>query len=186
MIPEALDSAWHDMTVSRVAVIGAGGHAAVVIEALRAQRMFMILGVIDSHSAHSNVLGVQMLGGDDCLPGLRRDGIDAAVVAIGDNRLRQKNGQTLIAQGYRRPPVIHPLASLSPSAFIACPARRCTGGQCVGERSLIAVGSSVRPSVRIGADVTVGARSAAVADIADGVDVAGAPARRLNGPKVFQ
>jgi UDP-perosamine 4-acetyltransferase len=225
MTLEASDSAWHDMTASRVVVIGAGGHAAVVIEALRAQCIFMIVGVIDPHPAHPDVLGVPVLGGDDCLPGLLQDGIDAAVVAIGDNRLRQKIGQMLIAKGYRLPPVIHPLASISPSAVIeegavimnravagtrvrigclailntgsivdhdcvidgaahVAPGVALAGNVRVGERTLIGVGSSVRPGVWIGADVTVGAGSAVVTDIGDGLVVAGAPARRLNRPKM--
>ena len=41
------------------------------------------------------------------------------------------------------------------------------------------VGSAVRPGVRIGADATVGAGSAVVADVPDGVVVAGTPARAL-------
>ena len=49
----------------------------------------------------------------------------------------------------------------------------------VGPRSLIGVGSAIRPGVTIGSDVVVGAGSAVVADIPDGSVVAGCPARRL-------
>jgi UDP-N-acetylbacillosamine N-acetyltransferase len=53
------------------------------------------------------------------------------------------------------------------------------GGVHVGERSVIGVGASVRPGVRIGAGVTVGVGAAVVEDVADGVVVAGVPARPL-------
>lgn len=49
----------------------------------------------------------------------------------------------------------------------------------VGARSLIGVGSSVRPNITIGADVVVGAGSAVVADVPAGARIGGAPARPL-------
>jgi UDP-perosamine 4-acetyltransferase len=53
----------------------------------------------------------------------------------------------------------------------------------VGARSLIGVGSAIRPGITIGADAIVGAGSAVVADVPDGGRVGGAPARALkNAP----
>jgi UDP-perosamine 4-acetyltransferase len=49
----------------------------------------------------------------------------------------------------------------------------------VGPRTLVGVGSAVRPGITIGADAVVGAGSAVVADVAPGARVGGAPARPL-------
>jgi len=52
------------------------------------------------------------------------------------------------------------------------------GSVTVGERTLLGVGSSIRPNTRIGADVVVGAGAAVVADLPDGAQAFGMPARQ--------
>lgn len=47
----------------------------------------------------------------------------------------------------------------------------------IGTRSLIGVGTSVRPQIRVGNDAIVGAGSAVVCDVPDGAVVVGVPAR---------
>jgi UDP-perosamine 4-acetyltransferase len=204
----------------RIVVVGAGDHAAVVIEALRAMGDFTIVGVVDPHPSHSDVVGIPVLGGDDCLPALLEAGVEAAVIALGDNRLRQKIGLAVLKQGFVLPSVVHPEASISPSAAIragavimnravvgtrarvgclaivntgsivehdndieaaahVAPGVALAGNVRVGERSLVGVGSAVRPGIRIGADAVVGAGSAVVTDVGDGITVAGSPARPL-------
>jgi len=61
---------------------------------------------------------------------------------------------------------------ISPGALLA-------GGVQVGDRSWVGIGASVRQLIRIGSAVTVGAGSAVIADVPDGVTVAGVPARVL-------
>lgn len=59
------------------------------------------------------------------------------------------------------------------------PGARLAGGVQVGDLSWIGIGASVRQLVRIGSGVMVGAGAAVVADVADGLTVAGVPARTL-------
>ena len=61
---------------------------------------------------------------------------------------------------------------ISPGAHLA-------GGTQVGEDSWIGIGACTRQQVRIGSGVTVGAGAAVVGDVADGLTVAGVPARVL-------
>jgi len=49
----------------------------------------------------------------------------------------------------------------------------------VGDLSWIGIGASVRQLVRIGGGVMVGAGAVVIADVPDGVTVAGVPARVL-------
>lgn len=102
----------------RLVVIGAGGHAKVVLEAIRAAGIGDVVGLIDPAPPAPALLGVKVLGDDDMLPMLRRDGIDAAVVALGGNVLRQRLGQRLRELGFTLPVIVHPSALLSPSATL--------------------------------------------------------------------
>ena len=103
--------------VSTILVIGAGGHAKVVIEALRAAG-FDPVGLVDPRPDALALLGVPVLGGDDVLPRLRAEGIETAIVALGANRARERAGEGLRALGFRLPAVVHPTAFISPSARI--------------------------------------------------------------------
>jgi sugar O-acyltransferase (sialic acid O-acetyltransferase NeuD family) len=59
------------------------------------------------------------------------------------------------------------------------PGCRLCGNVSVDRQSLLGAGVVVIPSVRIGASVMVGAGSTVIGDLADGVRVAGSPARAL-------
>jgi UDP-perosamine 4-acetyltransferase len=99
----------------RVVVIGAGGHAKVVIEAIRASGGVEIAGLVDPSSTIRYLLGVPVLGGDEILPELRAQGLDAAVVALGGNALRERVGSRIENLGFTLINVVHPSALVSPS-----------------------------------------------------------------------
>ena len=101
----------------RVLVLGAGGHARPVIEALRASGAEPA-GLLDDRDGPP-VLGVPRLGRLDTLAAQRRAGLAAAVVAIGDNALRQRLGATCREAGFALPVLLHPAAVVSPSARLA-------------------------------------------------------------------
>lgn len=100
-----------------VLVIGAGGHALPVLEALDALG-WPVAGLLDDRAQVPPVLGRPVLGGTAALPALRARGISAAVLAIGDNRDRARLGQAARAAGFALPALIHPSALLSPSAMV--------------------------------------------------------------------
>jgi UDP-perosamine 4-acetyltransferase len=102
----------------RLVVIGAGGHAKVVIEAIRAAAVGEVIGLIDPAPATPRLLGVPVLGGDEVLARLRGEGIGAAVVALGNNALRERIGHRLRELKFVLPCVIHPAALISPSASL--------------------------------------------------------------------
>lgn len=60
------------------------------------------------------------------------------------------------------------------------PGARLAGGVRVGDLSWIGIGASVRQLVHIGGQVTVGAGSVVVSDVADRLTVVGIPARALS------
>jgi UDP-perosamine 4-acetyltransferase len=104
--------------MSRLVLVGAGGHAKVVLEVFRAIGGFDIVGLVDPKPPSPTVLGVPILGDDAALGTLRAQGVEFAFVALGDNRMRQKVGAQLRTLGFALPAAIHPSALISPSARI--------------------------------------------------------------------
>jgi UDP-perosamine 4-acetyltransferase len=155
------------LVVTGLVVIGAGGHAKVVIELLRAAGLG-IAGLIDPAPPGPEVLGVPVLGGDAALPGLRAAGLSAAVIALGDNALRQRVGTRLAALGFDLPAVIHPAALVSPSTRIAAGV-------------VVMAGAAIGPDAELGPLAIVNTRAvvehdnriAAAAHIAPGAVLAG-------------
>lgn len=134
-----------------------------------------------------------MLGNDDCLPALRRSGVEAAVVALGNNRLRQAIANRLLAQAFILPPVLHPAAFISPTASIepgAVVMARAVAGTCarigpfaiintgaivehdndIGAAAHVAPGVSLAGTVRVGERVLIGVGSAVRPGISIGAD----------------
>jgi UDP-perosamine 4-acetyltransferase len=151
----------------RLLVIGGGGHAAVVIDVARAAG-FHPVAILDSARVGSSCNRVEVIGGDAMASDLLDQGIDAAVVAVGDNRSRIRLGVELKRIGFELPLLLHPSAIVSPSAT-------------VGE------GTVIMPLAVINADAVVGrlviVNTAAVVEhdciIGDGAHVA--PGCRLGG-----
>ncbi|MEO6376629.1 MAG: hexapeptide transferase, partial [Caulobacteraceae bacterium] len=101
-----------------VVVVGAGGHAKVVIELIRAEGRYEVVALLDADTTPRQVLGVEVVGDDDALPRLRVDGIANAFIALGGNALRLKVGGRARAAGFELVNAISPMAVISPTARI--------------------------------------------------------------------
>ncbi len=99
-------------------IIGAGGHARVLIELFRAMGGFDLVGVV-AHTAPKDPLGLPLLGDESRLKRLRAEGVESAFVAVGDNDTRARLGAWLEHLGYALPEAIHPAAFVAPSARVA-------------------------------------------------------------------
>lgn len=99
-----------------VVVIGAGGHAKVVIELITAGGDYEIVGLTDADPTPRRVGGIQVIGGDELLPRLRGDGVVHAFVALGHNALRQRVARKVMDLGFELVNAISPTAVISPSA----------------------------------------------------------------------
>ncbi|WP_203074860.1 acetyltransferase [Falsiroseomonas ponticola] len=169
----------------QVVVIGAGGHARPVVEALLLLG-HRIAGLVDDAPDRPPVLGQPVIGGLDRLAALRAAGIGSAVIAIGDNAARLQLGDQARGFGFVLPTLVHPGALVSPHASLAEGAqvfaravvgpearigRLClvnTGAivehECtVDEGTHIAPGAVLCGLVRVGARCLVGAGSTTIA-----------------------
>ena len=62
-----------------------------------------------------------------------------------------------------------------------CPGAHLAGNVTVGEGSWLGIGCAIKQGVHLGRGVTVGAGAVVLSDVADGLTVAGCPARDISG-----
>lgn len=163
-----------------VLIIGAGGHGKVVLDILRAAGDVNPVGFIDADAslAGTTVAGLEVLGGPNLLPKLRKK-YSHAIVAIGDNRARRRYAAAAREAGFELINAIHPAASVSRSAtmgknvVVSAGAVICTEAQVadsviintsavvdhecvVGEAAHICPGALLAGRVRVGEEAFVG------------------------------
>lgn len=137
-----------------VVVVGAGGHAKVIIEILHAmgEQVDYCVSSLDSPNTW---VGVSILKGDENLQKLRENGYSKAFIAIGSNSIRQCIAEVAIQAGYQLVNAISPNAVVSPSAHlgigIAVMAGAVINAGCVIEDlAIINTGATVDHDCRIG------------------------------------
>ena len=103
-------------------ILGAGGHAKVLIDALQFLDV-SIKGVLDpdKNCWGTSLLGVPILGGDELILDFKSDEILLvnALGSIRDTRPRRNLYETWKIRGYQFASVIHPRAIISPHAVFA-------------------------------------------------------------------
>src|SRR4029450_7614437 len=104
------------LALPAVVVIGAGGHAKVVVELIRAQGRYDVVGCTDPAPERGDVVGAPILGSDDILPDLYAQGVRHCFVALGDNPLRMKVARRVASLGFELVNAISPNAIVSPTA----------------------------------------------------------------------
>jgi len=104
-----------------IIIVGAGGHARVLIDTLLASGV-QILGIVDANTEQvgGKIRGIPVLGGDEVLHGFTPGNI-LLVNGIGSSRstdLRKVVYERFTAEGYEFMNAIHPSAVISPSAVL--------------------------------------------------------------------
>lgn len=177
---------------SDIVVVGAGGHAKVVIELLR-DNDFNVIGCTDRDTTSRKILGVPVIGNDDILLQVLREGIKSAFVALGENKLRSTLGQKLWNYGFMMPSIISRNSVISSSSKIGQGVAIMAGAiinadsevgdfaiintnasvdhDCIiGDGSHIAPGATLAGGVRIGSRVLVGIGASVLPDLEIGDD----------------
>ncbi len=120
-------------------IVGAGGHAKVIVEILRHAGRFRPVACVSPTRRIETVLGVPVVGSDDALPLLFRHGVRHAFVAIGDNALRCRLIDNVKRLGFSLATAVSPAAHLAASCRIH-PGAALMPGCCVGSDTLVAEG----------------------------------------------
>ena len=125
-----------------VAVIGAGGHAAIVVSTLD-EAGVEIAGLFDDNEAThgTSVLGYTVLGPPElaCEMGVRR-----AIIGIGDNRVRRWMTERLATIEWIT--LIHPRAYVHPTARI-------------GQGTVVMIDAVIRPYTRVGSHAIINTKA---------------------------
>jgi UDP-perosamine 4-acetyltransferase len=100
-----------------VVVVGASGHAKVVIEILRAMGEEVDF-CVGNEASPATCLGVSVLKGDAHLERLRERGYHRVFVAVGSNAVRARLGEAVQRLGFELVNAISPQALISPTARI--------------------------------------------------------------------
>ncbi len=163
----------------RVMLIGAGGHAQVVADILRAMQArgenVEVVGYLDDDSSLQGrrLQGYEVLGPLDALP---RFPHDVVIVAIGDNHTRALLQERLSAQGERFFTAVHPQSVVAPDVSIGVGSMVCAGvvvnvSSQIGQGVILNTGCTVdhhnrignfahiAPGVHLAGNVTVGERA---------------------------
>ena len=103
-------------------LIGGGGHGRVLFEAVNEERPGVLVGVLDSQTKLKEMAGVPVIGGDEALPGLKKQGYTHFVIGVGSVKSCTRRAELYIAArkaGLEALSVIHPTAWISFHAEVA-------------------------------------------------------------------
>lgn len=134
-------------TADRIVVLGAGGHATVVLDLLALVAPAAVIGLLDVKPAlwNTQILSIPVLGGDEWLRRLYQDGVRQAVIGVGSTKdlgPRRRLYELARREGFAMFPAIHPTAVVAPSVEM-------------GDGPTIMAGAVVNACARLGANVLV-------------------------------
>lgn len=161
--------------VRQIYLWGAGGHAKVVADVVRAMGM-QVAGFLDeSHARHGqDYYGARILGGESWLDSKEADRTCEVFVAIGNNAARLRCLEFAINAGFTVPSLIHPSAVVSPTAQLEVGTVIMAGAivqsdTLIGRGGIINTGASVDHDCVLGRDVHIapGARLAGQVTVGD-------------------
>lgn len=157
-----------------IVILGAGGHGRVVLDIIQQAREHVVKGFLDSNPQiwGRRVDGVEVLGGTELLADLVAQGVDGAIVAIGDNGVRRQFADTVDAAGLELVNAIHPSVNLARTVTVGCNVVIAAGalvcahcqvgdsvvlntGCIIDHESMVGTAAHICPGVKIAGHVTV-------------------------------
>lgn len=154
-------------------IVGAGGHAKVLADLIKAEGRFRLYGAVDAKPAGpaARLSRLTIIGDDAMLPRLKKQGVRHATVGIGANPRtapRAANRRALTLLGFELPALVHPRAIVSPGAILS------PGVQ-------VMAGAIINPGARIGAGCVINTGAIIEHDCEIGPDAFVAPGAVIGG-----
>src|SRR5260221_5113383 len=175
----------------RCIILGGGGHARALIDVIEARGGISIHGILESNRSlwGRPLLGVAVLGGDELLASLAREGVEHFLVGVGSTRRNERRRQLFdaaVAAGLRPLTVTHPSAVCSPRASLGAGVVVLAGaivntGAALGDNAIVNCGAIVEHDCRVRRHVHVASGSCLARGVPMGDDAfvgAGAPLRQ--------
>lgn len=175
--------------MSKLVLIGGGGHCKSVIDTVRRMNIFDKIVIVDPQiDPGTLIMGCEVVGSDDCLKQLYKDGFNQAFITVGSvriNPLREKLVRESAIIGFSYPKIIDPSAIVSDSAIIGdgtfigknvcIHAESVIGKHCiintgaiieheceVGDYTHVSVGTILCGEVHVGSNCMIGAGSTVI------------------------
>jgi len=176
-----------------VILVGAGGHARVLLDALELSGA-NVIGLVDADASLTDrdVMGFLVLGNDDVLGQYPPGSVDLvnAIGSIDSMQRRKSVYEKLCRAGHVFASVIHPRATLSRHALMAAGVQVMAGavvqpGASLGENTIVNTGATVDHDCRVGAHVHIapGVTLSGNVQVGDGTHV-GAGATVIQGVRI--
>ena len=140
----------------KLLLIGGGGHCHSVLDSVLSIGLFAEIGIIDN--TDSSYLGIPVIGTDDDIPTLIKNGWTDAFISVGsvgDTRIRRRLYEMVKHYGLSVPSVIDPSAAVGNNVVIqegVFIGKRAVinAGCCIGTCSIINTGAIVEHDCKIG------------------------------------
>ena len=180
------------MTKKPIIVIGAGGHAKVVIEALMLSGREVIGLLTPDQEKGAEVSGVKVLGGDSVLSEYDFDEVELAngIGSIPKHKLRWKIAEMMRCKGYCFVTVVHPNSIISSDVFLEEGVQVMAGviiqsGVVIGKDSIINTGAIIDHDCNIAENCHLAPGVVCCGGVAVGKDAhIGAGAKIIQGVQV--
>ena len=151
-------------------VYGASGHGKVVADILLARQDSSFVGFIDDRTElqGAHLLGFPIFGNGDWLANEAGKVCVKVALGVGDNLTRQRLAEKCLASGAKLVTLVHPTASISPSAQL-------------GAGSVVMAHAAVNPNARIGQGAIVNTGAVVEHDVVIGDYAHVAPNATMGG-----
>ena len=158
------------MTRTPILVVGAGGHAKVVLDILERMGMYEMVGLLDDNADRQGMshAGHKVIGTLEALPQLRREGVQGAIIALGDNVRRRQVYLQAEEAGFTMVSAIHPSVQVGARVVI-------------GGGTLMVAGAVVNADADIGVNVILNTGATVDHDCCIGAHVHLSPGVHLAG-----
>ncbi|MCE2930660.1 MAG: acetyltransferase [Vampirovibrionales bacterium] len=142
-------------------LIGAGGHAKVVLEEFKDawdfQAVISDTSLSETQTAYFEAQGLEVLvESEELYNAFLAKNVTHAVIAVGDNEARQKIAEALLAAGFSFPNLIHPKALVASTAEISSVGVQILAGSHVGASASIGKHTIVNHHAIVEHDAVVG------------------------------
>ncbi len=145
-----------------VIIVGAGGHARVLLDSLRLQKV-KVLGALDKRSGNLDAIeGLPLLGDDSVIVKYPPDEVDLVngLGSVGDTSLRRGIFEKFKNLGYRFRSVIHPAAIVAENCVLGEGVQVMAGavintGTCIAADAIINTGAVIDHECSIGRHVHI-------------------------------
>ncbi|WP_372756417.1 acetyltransferase [Mariniflexile sp.] len=161
----------------KVVVIGASGHAKVIIDIIERQNLYTIVGLLDSYKPKGfKVFDYEVIGSETMIPELLdKKQIEGGIIAIGDNgiRISMANKIATLSPDFIYISAIHPLAAIGKNVVI-------------GEGTVVVAGAIINTSTIIKKHVIINTKASIGHDCTLDDFVSIAPGATIGGNVIIQ